>query len=464
MTPTKKQPYSGIFITDGLSLKDAQKRYQKRRDQLIASIGHLTVIYGIDKSPGYDHVWSHLKTTLYQEPLLLYLTGVNQLHTALLLDPDHPTEKVVLFVKRKNKKHEFWEGLQFGSGNQKSCAEITTVTGIQCSKTIRHLPGEINKRLARKKKPQLGLFWHESETKNKVFQDSNAVFIRRLKRYLHLKGSKPTIVNIASAQWQQRLSLDKVDQDNIRTANHKTSDIFKALCTQLSHFQSETEVSGFIDGQIGHCTAMGPSFPAIVAGGENATILHYKKNNDPLSHGDLLLLDFGLRWESMPSDMSRTIPVNGRFNPLQKILYNIVLEAQQEVERLAKPGVLLSALNDHCWTFIETQLKQFSKKTKARIMRAYKNGPHYVGHLVGLQVHDGDPYRDYKSLPLQPGWVISNEPGFYGRITCQIEGVHYDETIGIRIEDNLLITTRGCENLTTESPKTIDEIEQLITQ
>ena len=207
---------------------------------------------------------------------------------------------------------------------------------------------------------------------------------------------------------------------------------------------------------------LGESFAPIVAQGENACILHYNANNAALEKGNLLLLDFGCRAGSIPADISRTIPISGRFNPLQKLLYTIVLEAQALVEASCKEGVLIEDLNKKCWAHIETQLHEKITANGGVISRPYQDKPHNVSHLIGHMVHDGDPYRRYYKNPLKAGMVISNEPGLYGYFECRIDGHLYQEHCGIRIEDDLLVTARGCKNLSSDCPKSIEDIEALL--
>jgi Xaa-Pro aminopeptidase len=205
---------------------------------------------------------------------------------------------------------------------------------------------------------------------------------------------------------------------------------------------------------------MGFSFPPIIASGKNALTLHYHVNKAPLPRNGLLLIDMGVRYESMPSDVSRTLPINGTFNPLQAALYTIVLAAQSVVQTAVKPGISIATLNQLCWKYINTQLDQLRCRITGTLTTPYTTAPHSVSHLIGLAVHDGDPARGYNTMPLKPGMVISNEPGLYVTADLTLDGVHYKESIGIRIEDNLQVTESGCDNLTS-CPKTIPDIESL---
>ena len=187
-----------------------------------------------------------------------------------------------------------------------------------------------------------------------------------------------------------------------------------------------------------------------------AGFLKYRTKNE------LILIDFGVRWMTMHADITRTIPASGKFNPLQKLLYEFVLKAQLEVEKAAGPGVTIQTLNDLCWNSINQSLENKFKALGGMFELKYKERPHGVSHLMGEQEHDGDPFRIYAKYPMKSGWVISNEPGLYGKFQYTFNGKKYDEEIGIRIEDNLLITDKGCVNLARPMPKRISEIERLM--
>ena len=206
----------------------------------------------------------------------------------------------------------------------------------------------------------------------------------------------------------------------------------------------------------------GLSFPSIIASGHNATVLHYMKNDDSFGKSEMVLMDFGVRWMTMHADISRTIPVSGKFNPMQKMLYEIVLKAQLEVQKKACKGITINELNDCCWSSINRDLEKVFKSAGGKFKLRYKNRPHGVSHLMGEQEHDGDPFRNYLSEPMQEGWLISNEPGLYGSFKICLNGKVYNEEIGIRIEDNLLITKTGCKNLSRSIPKTVRQIEKLM--
>jgi len=165
---------------------------------------------------------------------------------------------------------------------------------------------------------------------------------------------------------------------------------------------------------------------------------------------------------TMHADISRTIPASGRFNPMQKMLYEIVLKAQMAVQKKARMGVTVNALNDCCWGSINSDLEKVFRAAGGKLKLRYNERPHGVSHLIGEQEHDGDPFRNYANEPMQSGWLISNEPGLYGEFRIRLNGKNYDEQIGIRLEDNLLITKTGCRNMSRKIPKTVAEIERLM--
>jgi Xaa-Pro aminopeptidase len=182
------------------------------------------------------------------------------------------------------------------------------------------------------------------------------------------------------------------------------------------------------------------------------------KKDCEIENGNLILLDFGCRYNTVCSDISRTIPANGKFNPLQALLYNIVLDTQKFHEKNVKPGLTLKELGKKAWDYLEELLAiRFTSKGGVA-KRSYIIRPHGISHLIGDIVHEGDKSRAYLEDPLKPGMLISNEPGIYGCFELEINGILYSEHIGIRIEDDLLITKNGCENLSKEIPKEIKEI------
>ncbi len=407
-----KNPSPLLFLDDGLPLQKAQARYAERRCRLAAALGQSAVFYAVGEDLNRGLPWAHAHLPIFQDPTFLWLTGITQPGAALVLAANGESH---LYLPPKDPSKEFWEGERFGVGSAKAEAQVRGITGIG-----------------------------------------------HLHPFDQLKTSDFDLASIEPVIWEQRLPMDPVDLKLLKRACAISAEAFEAALTQVKSCRSETELSGILNGEILRRTAFGNSFPTILAAGKNAAVLHYTRNDQPIRGNELILMDFGARWYGLHADVSRTVPASGRFNPLQRILYTIVLDAQTLVQSRVKPGVTVSDLNTACWTFINTALQTRFIAKGGQMTLPYTTQPHNVGHLLGRQVHDGDAIRKYRDTPLQAGWVITNEPGLYGHFSIEIDGVHYAQTIGIRIEDDLFITPTGCQNLTRACPKQIGDIERMM--
>ncbi|NBV41795.1 M24 family metallopeptidase [bacterium] len=452
--PKLDSKYSAVFIDDGLAHEAAKDRYFRRREWVLDRLEYPMVVIGPSTGPSQRFGWAHLSRFIFQDPYLLYLTGVNQPQTALLLDPK--SRRVVLFLPIKNPKLEFWEGCQLGSGNPEAASEASAVTGIGEIADIKDI-GQI---VANSVDRNLGFIWNDKL--GKPLSDSSWECIRPLRSGILRRKPGIRIINQSELMWDQRLIMDEVDIKNIRTANLKSATAYRTLLSAWPHLKTEQDAWAVLDGAILKESMFGASFPSIVAGGSNAAVLHYGKNNDPLPPNGLLLTDFGVRWYAMHADITRVAPVSGRYSPLQRLLIEIVLDAQAAVVSAAKPGVSIKDLNKIAWKTVNQGLKTQIIAKGGSVRLPYEDAPHNVSHLLGHQVHDGDPSREYRSRPLKSQMIISNEPGVYGEFEITLGGVHYRESLGIRIEDDLLITDTGCENLSLDCPKTPDEIESIL--
>jgi len=197
----------------------------------------------------------------------------------------------------------------------------------------------------------------------------------------------------------------------------------------------------------------GLAFSTIMASGAHAACLHYPTPYDTIKKGDLLLMDLGARCNNYCADVTRTVPVNGKFNEMQRTVYDIVYGCNKMVAAMARPGITIGDLQKATVEYLASEcLAKGFIKTKDDIINYYF---HSISHFIGLDTHD--PYLDpsgksYKEVPLESGMVISDEPGLYMA----------DKGIGIRVEDDLLITDNGCEVLTKDIIKDPAEIEAFL--
>lgn len=215
----------------------------------------------------------------------------------------------------------------------------------------------------------------------------------------------------------------------------------------VQHMQPcyEYQLESYFDQAIKYHGATGYAFPTIAASGKNACCLHYMANEDVAKSGDLILFDLGSSYNMYCSDISRTFPVNGKFTPRQKEIYNIVLQGQQCVMDAIRPGITTKELNQVLIQFYAKELKRIGLiQEDSEVARYYYHG---VSHHIGLDCHDLCEYT-----PLQPNSIISCEPGLYIS----------EEGIGIRIEDDILVTEDGCINLSESILKTVEEIEKFM--
>ena len=450
---------------------DSKDYYRKRRLQLAKQMEFPVCFFGWDFPLTANNCWLQKEERLYQEPTFLYLTGINQLKVALFLYWDAGALLEVLFLPAVDTKKMFWEGYSFGihkdtHANEANLEKLENITGFKEYRLIETLPAFVEEYFRGKEKQSLGFFWHQS-SRGKIIPDGNYRSMARLKKSLAKHHSGPITYayhNVAPTVWKERLVLDAVAVKHAKLANQWSSEAFVSMlaCHRDDPFDNEYAIALCLEGKLQEKSVMGLSFPTIVAAGENACTLHYTKNDDAIGDGELVLVDFGIRCQSMLSDITRVFPIGGRFNPLQKLLYSLVLEAQNLVERIAKPGVTIDNLDKQVTHFMDESLKSQITDRGGKVELAYDIRPHSVSHLIGLQVHDGDPFGKYKSEPLRAGYFISNEPGLYGQFELTIDGRHYCEHVGIRLEDDLLITSEGTQNLTKNCPKHITAIEKML--
>lgn len=236
----------------------------------------------------------------------------------------------------------------------------------------------------------------------------------------------------------------------------------------MNEFQVESMIEAYMREQ----GASGVAYNSIIGGGENATILHYVENNRPLKDGDLILIDAGAEYDGYAADITRTFPVNGKFTQAQRDVYEIVLDVQEQCIEATKMGNTVKARQEMSIELLTEGMKKLGLlkgKTKDLIkkksfMKYYMHG---VGHYLGLDVHDAGRYftdqTAKNSRPLAPGMVLTVEPGLYIPSNDKSAPAKY-RGIGIRIEDDVLVTEEGNRNLTAKVPKNPDEIEALMQQ
>lgn len=446
--------YSEVFISP--FSEKTQNVYKKRRLNLLAKLDSFCVFSGVDTEPGMEEAFTSVWTRFVQDPSFLFLTGVNQAECFLLLDPlaSVEEEREILFVPLKDPAKEFWVGKRLGYTDDLS--EIKTLTGFASIAPSTSIWDKLEALALRKETPSHAYAFFFQDLNS----DHNARFALEMEAFL--QKHKMELRSASDLHLGLRMVLDDDRQALVRKAQEASGEAFKSVLSRWSSFKNERDLALTLDFELQSRGDGDLAFPTIVASGKNACCLHYSKKDEPLLNGDLVLLDFGVRMGTQHSDISRTLPVNGQFDSLQKLLYGIVLDAQKFHESHVRPGLTLRELDQKVWAFIQEALEaRFSAKGGV-FKLLYELRPHGVSHFIGEQVHEGSPKSRSLDKVLAPGMMISNEPGLYGHFEITLGGTHFEQWVGIRIEDDLLITESGCENLSKAIPKEIDELEFLM--
>jgi Xaa-Pro aminopeptidase len=373
-----------------------------------------------------------------------YLTGIEQEKSMLCLVPDKQgKEREVLFILKPNKKLEIWEG------HKLTKQEAMDISGIQNVKYLTESELFIKETALTRN----SLFLNENEYP-KFFTEvpyKDLRFIKEVKKRLPLHKFE----RLAPKLTELRLIKEPEEIALMQKACQLTSDAFRRVLRFIKPGVKEYEIEAEITHEFIRNGADDHAYHPIIASGKDNCSLHYNKNDKECKDGQLILMDFGAEYANYCSDTTRTVPVNGKFSPRQLEVYRSVLKVLKESEKFFKPGTTINIINIEINKLIEIELVRLKlakpgdfenedKATQAR-MKYYMHG---AAHFMGLDVHDVGS----KEVLLKPGMVLSCEPGIY----IQEEG------IGVRLENDLLITDVEAINLLADEPIEPDEIEKLM--
>ncbi len=392
--------------------------YNKRRQQVIDAMDNesLAVIYA-DSPVSRD---------------FFYLTGIDRENMALLLVKRNEGVEVQLFIEKPDPTVEKWMGKRMSIKEAKAKSQIDNI------KFMESLDNEILLNINRRCIEKMYFLQNEFN-----LSQNKGLNIRKAQEY---RTHFPTIEikNLYSIIGTLRMQKDSDEVTKVEKAIEMTKNGLNEVLKVLKPGLYEYQVQATYEYSIKYQGSIKPSFPTIAGAGYNGTMLHYGTNRDMIHDGDLILLDLGAMYEGYCSDITRTYPANGKFTPRQKQIYDIVLKANQRVKDEARPGLTPFDLNEICKEVLANGLIEIGLIEKPEELTKYYM--HGVSHHLGLDVHDVTIASNAK---LRPGAIISNEPGLY------IE----EEAIGIRIEDDLLITEDGCRVLSQDIMRTTEEIE-----
>jgi Xaa-Pro aminopeptidase len=380
-----------------------------------------------------------------QNPDLFYLTGVDQEDTFLVLFPDAPLPewKEILFVRRTDEHIRTWEG------NKLTKEDAQLVSSIHEVRWSDAFPASLSQLMYQAQNVYLNT--NENDRSGDTTESGEFKFATKLKTRYPLHNffrSAPIMSSLRSVK-------SPVEVELLKKACEITETGFRRLLKFVKPGVWEYEIEAELSHEYLRNRATGHAYEPIIASGENSCVLHYIANDQQCKKGDLLLLDCAAEYANYNADLTRTIPVDGRYTKRQKEVYNAVLRVMKEARSMMREGMVLYDFNKEVGKIMESELislkllkKEDVKKQDANNPLFKKYFPHGTGHFLGIDVHDiGDRYAKLKA-----GAVLTCEPGIYIR----------EEKIGIRIENNILVTKGKPTDLMATIPIEADEIEELM--
>jgi len=425
--------------------------FKQRRQQLLQRMGA-----GIAIIPTADEKVRNRDTTFPFRPdsYFHYLTGFPEPEAVLvLIGGDAPTS--ILFCREKNEEREIWDGFRHGPG---AAAEVF---GFDQALPIAEFDAKLPELLANQ--PTLWYTLGADEAWDKrVIAALNAV------RGMARAGKRPpaAIRDVRQELDNQRLVKDANELALMRRAADISAAAHRRAMSASQPGRHEYEIEAELLHEFRRAGSEAPAYTSIVASGANACILHYIANDQPLRDGELLLIDAGCEIEGYAADITRTFPVSGRFSSPQADVYNLVLDAQNAAIAAIKPGAHFMEPHEAAVRILAqglVDMKLLHGSVDAVIEEeSYKRFyMHRTSHWLGRDVHDAGEYKDGEHWKkLEPGMVLTVEPGCYIRPADDVPEDFWN--IGVRIEDDAVVTTEGCDIITIGAPKTVADIEALM--
>ncbi len=417
--------------------------FKKNRDMLSKQMFNdaVALFFSNDQCPrNGDQYYSFRQNSTF-----FYLTGIEQEKSILLLAPDCPNESLqqALFLLKPEKNMEIWEGHKLTKNEAQNISGIKNVFwlddfDVSLKEVLSYFDNVfLNTNEYIKFLPEIG---SREERLGKKLQQQYPLH--------HYHRVAPLII-------KQRLIKSKEEIEILKKACEITNKAFRKVLQFVRPDVWEFEVEAEVTYEFNRNRASGHGYAPIIASGKNACTLHYIENDNRCVNDELLLMDFGAEYANYTADMSRTIPVNGQFNARQKACYNAVLNVMKEVKKMYVPGNTINDINKKADNLMEKEMINLGLFTQEEVNNQPENAPlfkkyfmHGTSHFLGLDVHDVGS----KTEPLMPGMVLTCEPGLYIA----------EENMGIRIENDILITNAEPVDLMADFPIEIDEIEELM--
>jgi Xaa-Pro aminopeptidase len=376
---------------------------------------------------------------------LLYLSGLDQEEVVVVLFPDSPNKnwREVVFTKKTNEHIAIWEGAKYTK------EQVREVSGIQTVYWLEEMDRVLTEMIILS--TVIYLNGNENYRFNSPVQYKDLRFLEEMKKafpFHKIERSQPIMK-------QLRMIKSKYEVRAIQTAADLTEKAFRRVLKFTEPGVTEYEIEAEITHDFLRNSATGHAYEPIIASGANACVLHYLENNKSCEYGDLLLMDFGAEYANYAADMTRTIPVSGIFTKRQKGVYQAVLNVMKASIQMLRPGTSIQKYHKEVGKIMTAELVRIGLLDKTDVKNQSKSNPlykkyfmHGTSHHLGLDVHDlGDFFVD-----IQPGMVFTCEPGIYIR----------EEGLGVRLEDDILVTNGKPINLMKNIPIEIEEIEEIM--
>jgi len=383
-----------------------------------------------------------------------YLSGFPEPEAVLVLvGGDNP--RSILFCREKNEEREIWDGYRWGP------EAATAQFGVNEAHPVSSFDDKIVELLS--DQPTIHFAMGQDPAWDKRIVDALGRVREKTRAGITAPGN---IADIHHLLDEMRLIKDGFEQSIMRKAADISAGAHRRAMRASAPGRFEYEVEAELLHAFRSAGSQFPAYSSIVASGPNACVLHYVSNDRRMQDGDLLLIDAGCELDGYASDITRTFPVNGKFTGPQKDIYTLVLEAQRAAAEVTRPGALWNDPHDAAVAVLAQGMVDLGL-LKGRVEDIIEKGDyrrfymHRTGHWLGMDVHDAGEYKlDGQWRALEAGMVLTIEPGCYIRPADDVPEAFWH--IGVRIEDDALVTPNGCELITADAPKSVDDIEALM--
>jgi Xaa-Pro aminopeptidase len=427
------------------------KPFKARRSRLAKQLAEGVVVlptapeHHRNADTHYDYRW---------DSGFYYLTGFREPEAVLVMVLG-AKPRSILFCREKNLEREIWDGYRYGPEAAREMFAFDE--SYPYSELDERMPAFLSNQ------PAL----HTPVGADAGWDQRVAGWLNAVRAKVRTGVTAPVQLRDVRADVNEmRLFKDDNELAVMRRAGSISSTAHARAMRMATAGQREYEVEAELLHEFVRNGARAPAYGSIVASGANACVLHYRENSAELRKGDLLLIDAGCELDSYASDITRTFPIGARFSAVQRDVYEVVLASQEAAIKAVKPGADFIDYHDAATRVLVQGLIDFKlcKGTVDSVLEdeSYKQFyMHRTGHWLGLDVHDaGDYMQKGKWRKLKPGMVLTVEPGLYIRPADNVPKAFWN--IGIRIEDDVLVTAKGRENLTAECPKSVKDVEDAV--